>query len=176
MNVSETNEMNPNPPNSTPSASERERYLELLNEMTRSVLLSKDFDRTLGTLAGYLAKLLHADDCYIARWDEERQKAIPIANTTNIGSLYYSYKDADSQELKLTASVLSAGHALAADDVYDSPCHTQTNPVEQIHTPLILCLRVILSPFGLLLFPFLRMSAILFLSFRLAFRLIEIRL
>src|SRR5512138_1176019 len=121
MNLSETNEMNPNPPNSTSSASERERYLELLNEMTRSVLLSKDFDTTLGTLAEYLAKLIHADDCYIARWDEERQKATPIANTTNIGSLYYSYRDADSQELKLTASVLSLGHALAVDDVYDSP-------------------------------------------------------
>jgi PAS domain S-box-containing protein len=98
----------------------RETYLDLLNEMTRAALLSKDFDSTLQTLAENLAKLIHADDCYIARWDEERQKAIPVATTTNIGRIYSSYRDAQSKELKMVLSVLSVGHALAVDDVYDS--------------------------------------------------------
>jgi PAS domain S-box-containing protein len=96
-------------------------YLALLNDMTHAILLAKDFDSTLQTLAEYMANLIHADDCFIARWDEEKQKAIPIATTTNIGRIYLSYRDAHSKELKMVLSVLSVGHALAADDVYDSP-------------------------------------------------------
>ena len=103
------------------SLSARERYLGLLNDMTHAVLLSRDFDATLQALAEHMAKLLHADDCFIARWDEERQKAIPIATTTTIGRIYSSFRDAQSKDLKMVLSVLTAGHALAADDVYDSP-------------------------------------------------------
>jgi len=101
----------------------RERYLELLNEMTRAILLSKDFDTTLHTLAVDMAKLLNADDCYIARWDEERQTVTPVAATMGIESERpgMSYRDTRPEDLKMALSVLSVRHALAVDDVYNSP-------------------------------------------------------
>src|SRR5215204_3464165 len=99
----------------------RERYLELLNEMTRAILLSKDFDLTLHTLAIDMAKLIHADDCFIARWDEERQVISPVTATMDINGLDTSYRNARPEDLKMALSVLSAGHVLAADDIYNSP-------------------------------------------------------
>jgi transcriptional regulator with GAF, ATPase, and Fis domain len=66
----------------------RERYLALLNDMTRTILLSEDFDSTLGTLAVDLAKLINADDCYITRWDEEKQVTIPTTTTAKLDIPY----------------------------------------------------------------------------------------
>jgi PAS domain S-box-containing protein len=96
-------------------------YLGLLNEMTRAILLSKDFDSTLYTLAVDMVKLIHADDCYIARWDEERQTVIPVAATMSVAGIRPSYRETRSEDLKMALAVLNVGQALAADDVYDSP-------------------------------------------------------
>lgn len=98
----------------------RERYLALLNDMTRTILLSEDFDSTLSTLAVDLAKLINADDCYITRWDEEKQVTIPTTTTAKL-EIPYSTRRTPADQLTLTASVLKLEHALAADDVFNSP-------------------------------------------------------
>ena len=50
----------------------RERYLALLNNMTKTILLSRDFESTLSVLAVDMArKLLDADHCHITRWDSD---------------------------------------------------------------------------------------------------------
>ena len=98
----------------------RERYLALLNDMTRTILLSEDFDSTLSTLAVDLAKLINADDCYITRWDEEKQVTIPTTTTAKL-EIPYSTRRTPADQLTLTASVLKLGRALAADDVFNSP-------------------------------------------------------
>ena len=98
----------------------RERYLSQLNSMTRTILLSSDFEATLGTLAVDMAKLIEADDCYITRWDDEKQLTIPTASTAKLETSY-STREASSDELSLTASVLRAGQALAVENVFDSP-------------------------------------------------------
>ena len=98
----------------------RERYLAFLNDMTRTVLLSEDFDSTLSTLAVDLAKLINADDCYITRWDEEKQVTIPTTTTAKL-EVPYSTRRTEADQLTLTASVLKLEHALAADDVFNSP-------------------------------------------------------
>ena len=103
------------------SLSSRERYLALLNEMTRAILLSQEIDSTLHTLAVNMAKLIQADDCYIARWDEERKTVIPVAATSSIAGSQPSYRDSRSEDLKMALAVLDVRHALAADDAYDSP-------------------------------------------------------
>lgn len=103
------------------SLSSRERYLALLNDMTRAVLLTRDFDSTLYALAENMAKLIDADDCYIARWDEERKLVIPVAATSSIEGSRPSYRDSRSDDLTMALAVLNIGHALAADDAYDSP-------------------------------------------------------
>ena len=101
--------------------SSREQYLTLLNDMTHSILLSKDFDSTLNILAVDMAKLINADDCYITRWDEEKQLTIPTATTAKLENPYSSNREGNPNELTLTASVLKFGRVLAADDVFNSP-------------------------------------------------------
>ncbi|MCI0554302.1 MAG: GAF domain-containing protein, partial [Anaerolineae bacterium] len=100
--------------------SSREQYLILLNDMTRAVLLSKDFDSTLNILAVDMAKLIKADDCYITRWDEERQLTIPTTTTAKLETPY-STQITSGNQLTLTSSVLRSGHAIAVDDVFNSP-------------------------------------------------------
>ena len=87
----------------------RERYLALLNDITRAILLSSDSEFTLNVLAVDMAKkLLHADHCHITRWDPDLNRVI-------------SDFDPGSGEENLAALVLQAGHALAVTDVFDSP-------------------------------------------------------
>lgn len=100
--------------------SAREQYLELLNDMTRTILLSKDLNSTLSELAGNMAKLTNADDCYITRWDEERLLTIPSTSTANLERPYSSNRS-DPYLVTMTASVLQAERVLAADDVFNSP-------------------------------------------------------
>jgi PAS domain S-box-containing protein len=107
--------------NAEEALASRERYLVMLNNMTRAILLSKDFDSTLYTLAENLAKLIDADDCFIARWDDERQTVTPVAGTMNLEGPRPSYRDTQPEDLKMVLSVLNVRHALAADDAYNSP-------------------------------------------------------
>jgi len=95
-------------------------YLALLNDMTHTILLSNSFDSTLTILAVNMAKLIDADDCYITRWDEEKQLTIPTATTAKLERPYSTQTNTDN-ELTLTASVLKSGQALAVDDVFNSP-------------------------------------------------------
>jgi PAS domain S-box-containing protein len=87
----------------------RERYLALLNNMTKAILLSTDFESTLNVLAVDMAKkMLNADHCHIIRWDPDLDSVI-------------SDFDPGSAEQIMASSVLQAGHALAVADVLDSP-------------------------------------------------------
>src|SRR5687768_3422753 len=97
----------------------REKYLSLLNDMTHAILLADNFDSTLSALAVNMAKLINADDCYITRWDEEKQLTIPTTTTAKLDTPY-STQTTNTNELTLTASVLKFGRALAADDVFNS--------------------------------------------------------
>ena len=56
--------------------SAREGYFEILNGLTRKILLSSDWDAALQKLAFDIRDLVETDDCYIMSWDEERQ--VPI--------------------------------------------------------------------------------------------------
>jgi PAS domain S-box-containing protein len=98
----------------------REQFLSLLNNMTKTILLSRDFNATLETLAVDMAKLLDADDCQITRWDAALSKAFPGAATARPGQAFPAL-DYHAGESNMTASVLQARHALAADDVRHSP-------------------------------------------------------
>jgi PAS domain S-box-containing protein len=100
--------------------SSRERYLALLNDMTHSILLSKDFNSTLQTLSFDMVKLLNADECYITGWNPTYEQAIPLVSTAKLETPY-AESDIPTTEISLTKSVLLAGRALAADDVLNSP-------------------------------------------------------
>jgi PAS domain S-box-containing protein len=95
-------------------------YLSLLNQMTRLIMLTNDFDATLRALAYDMKKIIDADDCYILRWDEENQIPIPITTTANLD---FSFSEATigKDEIGITESVLRVGHALTVEDVTNSP-------------------------------------------------------
>ncbi|HIC89719.1 MAG TPA: PAS domain S-box protein, partial [Anaerolineae bacterium] len=97
----------------------RERYLTLLNDITRAALETPDLRTMLQILADRLAEVIDADGCYITLWDEATQTTIPAAA---YGPLRESYPRprSDPGELTMTESVLRAGHPLVAEDVFHS--------------------------------------------------------
>lgn len=95
-------------------------YLALLNEMTHTILLSEDYDASMWTLASDLKKIVNADDCYILRWDEEKQLSIPVITTATL-DFPFTEAEVDQTELNLTAAILRAGRVIAVEDVSNSP-------------------------------------------------------
>ncbi len=115
--------MNTTPAISNPSDAElraRERYLTLLNEITRAAISALTFPEMLQTLADRLGELFDADGCFITLWDEVRQATVPAAA---YGPLREAYPTLHPQpgEATMTESVLRAGHALVAEDAHNSP-------------------------------------------------------
>jgi len=120
MIVSETNEMNHKKHSIASSPSERERFLELLNSLTRTILLSKEWNTTLHALAYDIRELIAADDCYILGWDEERQWSIPITTTAKL-DFPFSESTFGRDKLDLVMSVLQEQRVLAIEDALNSP-------------------------------------------------------
>lgn len=97
----------------------REKYLTLMNEMTRVILTRGSLDATLPVLSGSMAKLFEADDWYITRWDSVQEETVPFITSAKLKQSYSSMHSPG--ELSMTESVLTAGHALAVSDTYNSP-------------------------------------------------------
>jgi signal transduction histidine kinase len=95
----------------------RERYHTQLNSMTRAMLLSKDFDTTIHALAGDMAKLIDADDCSIAYWDDGKKILYPAASTSS------ELQDRDQKSFISflnSTSLLEGSHVTAFDDLHAS--------------------------------------------------------
>jgi two-component system NtrC family sensor kinase len=99
---------------------ERQQYLIVLNEIAQAALASQDIQATMQALVTQLAGLVQADNCYVTRWDEAQQRTIPVTASGAVGE---TYKDSPftPNEKTMTASVLRAGHPLAAEDAWNSP-------------------------------------------------------
>jgi signal transduction histidine kinase/GTP-sensing pleiotropic transcriptional regulator CodY len=97
-----------------------ERNLSLINDMTRAVLASEDFNATLQELARNMAKLLKADDCYVTGWNAERQASVRLTTTASL-SQPYNATVYESDEPTMTSSVIKAGRVLTAENVLNSP-------------------------------------------------------
>ena len=119
MTMSESNELNQNKPGGETSPSEHVRFLELLNGLTRTILLSQDWNTTLHALAYDIRDLIGADDCYILGWDEERQWPIPIATTAKLDFLFSEYT-LGRDTLNITTSVLREERILTVEDTRNS--------------------------------------------------------
>ena len=90
---------------------EREKFLTLLQEITRVALEIPNFYAMLQELAERLNELFQADGCYIMLWDDTRQRTIPAAATAQIRPAFLSLAS-ETDEPTLTAEVMKAGHAL----------------------------------------------------------------
>ena len=86
----------------------RERYLTLLNRITREALGARTFDSMLQTLAEQTCTLFDADDCLIAIWDEAQD--LPIVRTL-------AYKDSTLPD----QPVLLASERLLSSSLVKSP-------------------------------------------------------
>jgi len=111
-------------------------FLRLLNEMTLSTLINNDFEKTMGLLANNMTQLLNSDDCYITKWDKERQQVTPIVTSAKLNQ---PYKEMifPRNEKNMTTSALEAGDVIAEDDVQNST-HVSQAVVRQfdIHSAL----------------------------------------
>jgi len=95
-------------------------YLALLNEMNRAILISDDYDSIIRVLAINLRTIINADDCYILRWDEEKQLPVPVTTTATL-DFPFADSGVSARELNLTAAILRAGRVIAIEDVFNSP-------------------------------------------------------
>ncbi len=116
----------------------RERYLALLNDMTKTILLSRDFASTLNVLAVDMAKLLRCGSIAISpAGTPTLNKVIPSTVTAKPDRLLSEFGSGPGEH-DLTASVLQAGHALAIDDVLNSPFidPTRDSRILRVHSML----------------------------------------
>ncbi len=98
----------------------RERYLAILNDITRTAIEQQDLHLVLETIAPRLQDLFQASGCYITLWDEELERTLP---SIAAGKTHIPYHQIKTQpgEHTMTASVLKAGRALLAKDVRNTP-------------------------------------------------------
>ncbi len=98
----------------------RARQMELLNEITNTMLQMPDLHQALQTLADQLAQLMEADGAFITLWDEASGRVLPATAYGDYRDTYSSMK-LDPGENTLTAAVLREGRTLPIEDVL----HTQ---------------------------------------------------
>lgn len=97
------------------------KFISLLNNILSNSLEANDLVEMLDILVERTGTLFEASDCFITRWDEIQQMAIP---TTAYGSLNkdeYIITNPKPGEISLTRSVLEAGQPLAVEDVRHTP-------------------------------------------------------
>ncbi len=98
---------------------ERQRYLELLNQITHVALQAPNLKSLFQVLADRLAELIGADDCYITLWDEARQQALPQAASGPLRNTYVQIHP-EPAESSLTALVLNQCAPIIVEDVHHS--------------------------------------------------------
>jgi len=99
---------------------ERERFILLLNKITRTASRSLDLQTMLQTLADHLGELFNADGCFITLWDEARQRVLPGAAYGHLRDKYHNIT-VEPGEPSVTATVLKSGQPLAIEDTTKSP-------------------------------------------------------
>ncbi len=105
---------------------DRERFLATLNDVTYVALQTPDLPGILQVLADRLGELFQADGCYITLWHEAQRTVTPVAAYGLLRDTYpkapptLSGQDAP-RERTMTEAVLSAGHPLVAEDVFNTP-------------------------------------------------------
>lgn len=98
----------------------RERFLSLLNDITHTIITSEDFDSLMRELVRELANLLEADDCYITRWDGEKEQAFPVATTAELTDSFRTVEFPRDKK-NLTTAALESGNLIVAEDLEAMP-------------------------------------------------------
>ncbi len=121
----------------------REQFLSHLIEITRLALKQSSIPDLFQLLADHMHKLLLSDMIYITLWDEENGQTIPIAATGAAGK-NYAISEIRPGEVTMTASVISAGKPLVAEDVFNTP-YLSPHIAQQFPTKSMLGLPLIVD-------------------------------
>lgn len=98
----------------------RERYMAMLNEITKSAIQQKDLESMLKTVVDRLGELFGADGCYISLWNEKEDTVVPAAASITDNHKFWNMNSAPDKQL-LTKAILKSGHPLVVDDVFNNP-------------------------------------------------------
>ena len=98
----------------------RARQVELLNQITNTMLQLPDLRNALQLLADQVDELMEADGAFITLWDEASGRVLPITANGDYRETYADMK-LEPGENTLTASVLREGRPLAVEDVRNTP-------------------------------------------------------
>ncbi len=96
-----------------------EQHLTLLNNMIKVVIVSDDFEVMAKMLIRDLARLFGAEDCFLIRWDPEKQQAFPVATTAQLERSFAEIRFVPG-EANIATATLDAGKVLVLEDVCKS--------------------------------------------------------
>lgn len=114
---------------------------ELLQDIIRAALGKNEIQEMAEYLVNSLGILLGAEYCFLSRWDERRQRAIPLA-AYGVNRQDFINLTILPGEKNLTASALEAGQMLVVDDALNSP-HISARLAEIFHLRSALAIPMI---------------------------------
>lgn len=111
---------------------QRQHSQELLQEIISAALGKSTLNEMAQALVNNLGSLIGANQCFLSRWDEERETVIPMA-AYGVSLDQYLEMKVEPGEKSLTQSALEAGHMLVVHDAQNSP-HVSRRLAEIFHT------------------------------------------
>ncbi len=100
---------------------ESARQMTLLNEITQIALSGgSDSVQVLSAIVRRVAALVHADGCYMTRWEEANQQTIPLV-AYGPGEDIYVNDIPEPGERNLTFALIEKGQPIAIDDMRNTP-------------------------------------------------------
>ncbi len=97
----------------------RQKALSLLQDIVREALQAKNLRSMAEDLVDRLAKLIHANECFVTLWDEDSTQISPLASYGTSRNTYLSLQPV-SGDYTLTELALQFGYTLVVDDIYNS--------------------------------------------------------
>ena len=98
----------------------RQKALSLLQEIVGEALQAETLRAMTNDLAGKLADLISADECFITMWDDVTKQTTPLTEYGSRRDTYLSLQPVFG-EYTLTELALHYGAILVVDDVFSSP-------------------------------------------------------
>ncbi len=121
---------------------QRERFLNLLNDITWTALAKSDDQDMMHSLVGRLSALYEADGCCLIYWDEATDSAGQIVRCG--GKSHCTNGEASDGDVALAMAVLSRRQPLAIEDVGDT-FYADTTMARDDGQRALLCLPLIAS-------------------------------
>jgi diguanylate cyclase (GGDEF)-like protein len=119
----------------------RQHSQELLQDIIRAALGQSTLGEMAQALVDKLGSLIGADQCFLSRWDEERETVVPLA-AYGVPLEEYLKMRVEGGEKSLTESALTAGQMLVVHDAQDSP-HVSRRLAELFQTRSVLVIPMI---------------------------------